>query len=129
MASHLGKNGTMYVGSVPIAEIVDISVEETVSTVDDTNLGSVATSVKADKTSWSGSANCHYDPSDTAGQGALSVGATVTINYYPAGNTAGFAYKTGSALVTGLSWSNASGSTVPVAITLTGVGALTDAVA
>jgi len=129
MASHLGKNGTLYVGAVPIAEVVDISVEETISTVDDSNLGSVATSVRPDKTSWSGSANCHYDPTDTAGQGALSVGSTVTLNYYPIGNTAGLAYKTGVALVTGLSWSNASGSTVPVAITFTGVGALTDGVA
>jgi len=125
----LGRDGTMFIGTAPIAEIVDISVEETVSTVDDGNLADIATSVKADKLSWSASANCHYDPTDVAGQGALTVGATVVVNYYIIGNTVGTAYKTGSALVTGLSWSNASGSTVPVAITLTGVGALTDAVA
>ena len=76
-------------------------------------------------TSFSGSIDVFWDETDTAGQGALTVGAEVTLNLYPEGDTAGDTYLSGAAIVTGRSVSSSFDGLVEMSISVQGNGALT----
>ena len=43
---------------------------------------------------------CHWDETDTNGQEALSIGASVTLGLYPEGDASGAQYFSGTATVT-----------------------------
>jgi hypothetical protein len=64
---------------------------------------------------------CTGTRTDTNGQGALSIGAEVTLNVYPEGDASTDTYYTGSAIASfdGL---------VEASITLQGTGALTESI-
>ena len=125
MATHTGSEGTVKVGANTIAEIRSFSIDETGDTLEDTTMGDTARTYKSSLTSFSGSVDVFYDETDTTGQGALTVGAEITINAYPEGDTAGDTYKTGSAIVTGVSLSSSFDGMVESSITFQGNGALT----
>lgn len=125
MATHTGSEGTVKVGANTIAEIRSFSIDETGDTLEDTTMGDTARTYKSSLTSFSGSVDVFYDETDTTGQGALTVGAEITINAYPEGDTAGDTYKTGSAIVTGVSLSSSFDGMVESSITFQGSGALT----
>jgi hypothetical protein len=55
---------------------------------------------------------CHWDETDTTGQGAMTVGASVTINLYPEGASTGDTYATGTALINSVGVSVDMGSIV-----------------
>ena len=76
-------------------------------------------------TSFTGSADVFWDETDTSGQGALTAGSTVTINFYPEGDTTGDTYYSGQAIVTGVTRSASFDGMVEASITLQGSGALT----
>ena len=63
--------------------------------------------------------------SNSSNQGALSVGSSVTINFYPEGADSGDTYYSGTALVTGVTRSASFDGMVEASITLQGSGALT----
>ena len=65
-----------------------------------------------------------WDETDTAGQGALTAGAEVTLNLYPEGDTSGDTYLTGSAFVTGRSINSTYDGLVEMSISVQGNGAL-----
>ena len=125
MATHTGSEGTVKVGANTIAEIRSFSIDETGDTLEDTTMGDTARTYKSSLTSFSGSVDVFYDETDTTGQGALTVGAEITINAYPEGDTAGDTYKTGSAIVTGVSLSSSFDGMVESSITFQGNGSLT----
>jgi hypothetical protein len=125
MATHTGSEGTVKVGANTIAEIRSFSIDETGDTLEDTTMGDTARTYKSSLTSFSGSVDVFYDETDTTGQGALTVGAEITINAYPEGDTAGDTYKSGSAIVTGVSLSSSFDGMVESSITFQGNGALT----
>ena len=125
MATHTGSEGTVKVGANTIAEIRSFSIDETGDTLEDTTMGDTARTYKSSLTSFSGSVDVFYDETDTTGQGALTVGSEITINAYPEGDTAGDTYKTGSAIVTGVSLSSSFDGMVESSITFQGNGALT----
>ena len=125
MATHTGSEGTVKVGANTIAEIRSFSIDETGDTLEDTTMGDTARTYKSSLTSFSGSVDVFYDETDTTGQGALTVGAEITINAYPEGDTAGDTYKTGSAIVTGVSLSSSFDGMVESSVTFQGTGALT----
>ena len=125
MATHTGSEGTVKVGANTIAEIRSFSIDETGDTLEDTTMGDTARTYKSSLTSFSGSVDVFYDETDTAGQGALTVGAEITINAYPEGDTAGDTYKTGLAIVTGVSLTSSFDGMVESSITFQGNGALT----
>jgi hypothetical protein len=95
MANHTGSEGTVKVGSNTIAEIRSFSIDETHDAIEDTALGDTSRSFKAGLKSWSGTIECWWDETDTSGQGALDVGAEVTLNLYPEGATSSDLYFTG----------------------------------
>ena len=128
MATHKGSAGTIKIGVNAIAELRSFSIEETADTVEDTVMTDTARSFKPTLTSFSGSADVYWDETDTNGQVALSVGAEVTIGFYPEGDAATSTYYTGAAIVTGVSRSSSFDGMVEASISLQGNGALTTSV-
>lgn len=127
MANHTGSEGTVKVGANTIAEIRSYSVEETSDTVEDTTMGDSYRTHKATLKSWTGSVDVFWDEADTTGQGALTVGSQVTMNFYPEGASAGVSekYLTGDAIVTGKTVTASYDGMVESSITVQGTGSLT----
>jgi predicted secreted protein len=125
MAVHKGSEGTLKIGANAVAEIRSYSIEETGDTLEDTTMGDTARTYLPSLTSWSGSVDVYWDETDTTGQGALTVGAIVTLNVYPEGDTTGDTYYTGSAIVTSVSRSASFDGMVEASISVQGTGALT----
>ena len=125
MATHTGSEGTVKVGSNAIAEIRSFSIEEQADTLDDTTMGDTARTFKSSLTSFSGSVDVLWDETDSSGQGALTIGAEVTLNLYPEGDSAGDTYLSGTAIVTGRSISSSHDGLVEMSISVQGSGALT----
>jgi|TARA_R100000030_G_scaffold100255_2_gene92881 hypothetical protein len=125
MATHLGKEGTVQVGSNAIAEIRGFSIDETIDTVEDTSMGDSAKTYLASIKDFSGSVDVIYDETDTNGQTALSVGSSVTLNFAPEGTDSGDVKLTGTAIVTGKSVSSSFDGLVESTISVQGTGGLT----
>ena len=89
MAKHTGSEGTVKVGTAGsdtvIAEIRSFSIEETADTLETTTMGDTSRTYSSSLKNFTGSVDVYWDETDTAGQGALTVGAEVTINFYPEG--------------------------------------------
>jgi len=125
MATHTGSEGTVKVGSDAIAEIRSFSIEESADTLEDTTMGDTARTYKPSLTTFTGSVDVLWDETDTTGQGALTIGASVTLNVYPEGDASGDTYYSGSAIVTGVTRSSSFDGLVEASITVQGNGALT----
>lgn len=129
MSTHHGKDGIVKVGANTVAEMHDWSVEENAATVDDTAMGDSADTHLVGQTNWSGQATAGFDPTDTNGQLALTVGASVTLNLYPYGSTTGKKYKTGTATVTKVGIAVPMRNQTTRTFSFQGNGALSDATA
>jgi hypothetical protein len=129
MATHIGRDGIVKVGANAVAEVRSFSIEETGDTVEDTVMTDTARTFVPTLTSFTGSADVYWDETDTTGQGALSVGSSVTIGFYPEGDTTGDTYYSGTAIVTGVSRSASFDGMVEASISLQGSGALTESTA
>lgn len=125
MATTLGKDGLIKVGTNTVAEILSFELTEETSLVDDSQLSDDDATYLADMGSWSVSGEAHYDPSDTGGQAALTSGASVTLHLHPIGATTGDPDINGSAIVKSLKVNNQKGQTVRFSFEATGNGALT----
>jgi predicted secreted protein len=125
MATHTGSEGTVKVGSNAIAEIRSFSIEESADTLEDTTMGDTARTYKPSLTNFTGSVDALWDETDTTGQGALTIGAEVTLNLYPEGDASGDTYLTGSAIVTGRTVNSSFDGLVEMSISVQGNGALT----
>jgi hypothetical protein len=100
MANHTGSEGVVKVGANTVAEVRDWNLSETADTIEDTSMGDSARTRKPGLTSASGSITAYWDETDTTGQGAMTVGAEVSMNLYPEGATSGDTYATLSAIIT-----------------------------
>lgn len=125
MASHIGRDGIVKVGANTVAEVKSFSIEESADTVETTKMTDVARSHAITLTSFSGSLDCFWDETDTTGQGALTIGASVTLALYPEGEAVGDTYYSGTALVTGVSRTASFDGMVEASISVQGTGALT----
>jgi hypothetical protein len=126
MANHKGSEGTIKVGSNVISEIRSYSLEETADVIEDTAMGDSAKTFKSSLTSFTGTVETYWDETDTSGQGALSVGSEVTLNFYPEGADSGDTYYTGTAIVTGVTRTGSHDGMVEASISVQGSGALTE---
>lgn len=129
MATHTGSEGTVKVGANAIAEIRSYSVEQTGDTVEDTTMGDSWRTHKPTLKSWTASVDVFWDETDTTGQGALVVGAEVTLNLYPEGSSTGDVYFTGTGIITGVTVSASYDGMVESSISVQGTGALTQSTA
>ena len=125
MATHLGKEGTVQVGSNAIAEIRGFSIDETIDTVEDTSMGDSSKTYLASIKDFSGTVDVLYDETDTNGQTALSLGSSVTLNFAPEGTASGDVKLTGTAIVTGKSVTSSFDGLVESTISVQGTGGLT----
>ena len=126
MATNKGSEGTVKVGSNAIAEIRSYSIDETADTLEDTSMGDTARTYKSSLTSFSGSIDVFWDETDTSGQGALDIGAEVTLNFYPEGDASGDTYYTGTAIVTGVTRSASFDGLIEASVSVQGTGALSE---
>ena len=125
MATHLGKEGTVQVGTNAIGEIRSYSIDETSDVVEDTSMGDSSKTYLASIKDFSGSVDVLYDEADTNGQTALTVGSSVTLNFAPEGTATGDVKLTGTALITGKSVTASYDGLVESTITVQGTGGLT----
>jgi len=125
MATHTGSEGTVKVGSNAIAEIRSFSVDEQADTLETTTMGNTARTRVPSLTSFNGTIDVFWDETNTNGQGALTIGASVTLNLFPEGDTSGDTYLTGTAIVTSRSVSSSFDGLVEMSISVDGNGALT----
>lgn len=126
MATHTGSEGTVKVGSNAIAEIRSFSIEQSADTLEDTTMGDTARTYKSSLTTYTGTVDVLWDETDTTGQGALTIGAEVTLNLYPEGDVTGDTYYTGTAIVTGRTINSSYDGLVEMSISVQGSGALTE---
>ena len=124
MATHKGSEGLVKIGSNTVAEVVDFSFDENADTIETTALANSAHSFVSDLVGWSGSVDCFWDETDSTGQGAMTVGASVTMVLYPEGADSGDSYAQGTALIGTISRANAIGAMVTANFSFTGTGAL-----
>ena len=125
MAVHKGSEGTVKVGVNAVAEIRSYSLEESADTLETTSMGDTARTYLPSLSTFSGSVDVYWDETDTTGQGALTIGAEVTLNIYPEGDASSDVYYTGSAIVTGVTRSGSFDGMVEASISVQGTGALT----
>jgi hypothetical protein len=125
MATHTGSEGTVKVGSDAIAEIRSYSLEETADTLEDTSMGDSARTYKSSLKTITGTVDVFWDETDTAGQGALTNGAAITLAVYPEGDASGDTYYSGSAIVTGVTRTASFDGMVEASISVQGTGDLT----
>ena len=128
MAVHKGSEGTVKVGVNGILEIRSYSIEESADTLETSTMGDTARSYVPSLTTFTASVDVYWDENDTNGQGALSIGAEVTLNVYPEGDSSTDTYYTGSAIVTGVTRTASFDGLVEASITLQGTGALTESI-
>jgi lipopolysaccharide biosynthesis protein len=125
MATHHGNEGTVKIGSNTLAEIDSFQMTETANVADDTAMGDAwETHVGGGASAWTGQVDCHWDETDTNGQVALTIGASVTLNMYPEGASAGDKYYSGTATVTQISRQNTRTGVVSASFQFRGNGAL-----
>ncbi len=125
MSNHVGNEGQLKIGANAVGELRGFDITEEIGTVDDTVMGDDWETHKTNHKKWSGSANVLWDEADTTGQGACTVGASVTLNGYPEGSTSGDTYLTGTATVTKRTITSTHNGLVEMAIEYLGNGPLT----
>lgn len=99
MATHTGSAGVVKVGTNTVAEVRNWTVDQSQDLVETTKLGDTIKTFKTTLSASQGTVDCFWDETDTSGQGAMTIGATVTLNLYPEGADSGDTYYTGSAII------------------------------
>jgi len=129
MAQFHGSDGVVEIGANAVAEVKSFEVNENADTYETNgptmNDPAPAKTFKAGATSWDAKVDCFWDDTDTTGQEAMTIGATVTVHLLPEGAAVGANDINGSAIVTGIGIPVAHDGIVERSITLQGSGALT----
>jgi hypothetical protein len=126
MATFLGNSGTVNIGGNAVAEVLDWSITESVSPPDDTVIGDTYKTHKNGSTAeWSGAISCYWDDTDTTGQVAMTVDASVSLTLHPEGDTAGDYEYSGTATITSIEASGALDGVMTANFSFQGNGALT----
>jgi hypothetical protein len=125
MAKIRGNDGVCLVGANVVASVVRFNLDETMEPIENTDLGTDAKEFAVGDTSWSGGIECRWDKSDTTGQGAMTIGASVTVYLNPEGNTTGDESRSGTGLISGRGAVSEKGAMVMQSFTIQGTGALT----
>jgi hypothetical protein len=123
MANHLGREGTVRISSTTIGELRNYSLSHSSDTVEDSTIGDIYRTRKATMRSWSVSGDVYWDEVD-AGQIALTIGSTVTVNLYPEGAASTAVYYQGSGIVSKFDISASFDGMVEGSISIEGNGTL-----
>lgn len=124
MAVHHGKNGLVKIGAATALEVTKWTIREQVATDDTTAMGKAAQTHVTGIPGWSGSLDANTDYEDDTGQGALTIGASVTIGLYSDGSAAGKTFFSGTATVTEIGRDTSFSAKVTATFSFQGNGAL-----
>ena len=125
MATYIGKNGVVKIGSTTIAEVKSFTLQQQAATVDSTAMGDDWNKHQVTQKNWSGSLACHFDPTDTTGQEALTLGALVNLVLLPQGSGSGNYELSGTAFITDIQTQGDHTNVVERTFTFQGTGPLT----
>lgn len=125
MATHTGVDGLVQVGGNTVAEIKSFSIDESANPINDSNLNDAAETHLIGRTSWTASIEVQWDETDTTGQEAMTIGASIAATFLPEGNTTGDVSMAGTASITNRSTAVAEEAIITQSFTLQGNGALT----
>lgn len=125
MATIHGNEGIIKIGAgfAALGHIQSWSLDVRADVLEGYSMGEAWKSAKSGVRAWSGSVECYFDTAD-AGQGVISAGDTVSVNFYPAGEGAGNAYYSGTVVVTGAPVSAKKDDFVLQSFSFKGTGAL-----
>lgn len=126
MATHTGSEGIVKVGSNTVAKVTGFSLSVSANMIADNAIDDAWESNNAGRKKWSGSINCNWNPADTSGQQALTIGASVTLNLYGNGATTGDTLFSGTALINEISRDWSDESMVKATFQFVGDGTLTE---
>jgi len=121
MATHHGKEGTVYSDTTIVGEVTDWSYTENASLADDTEITDSGKTYKAGIPDGSGRVTCHWDPDDTNGQNTLRTGDSVTLHLYPTGKVTGYTEFTGSVVIESMEITGSRDGMVQAVFTYKGV--------
>jgi hypothetical protein len=121
MAVHKGSEGYVKVGANTVAEVRDWSISESADTIETSSMGDSARTYVAGLTSATGSIAVHYDDTDTTGQGAMSVGSSISLELYVDADT----YASMTAIITEAGVSSSFDGIVEGSFSFTVDGAVT----
>jgi predicted secreted protein len=124
MATVLGKQGYLRISALTVVELRRYTLNHTSDTVEDTVIGDNYKTRKATLKDWRISGDLYFDRAD-AGQGALTIGSTVTVDLYPEGTATASRLFTGLCIVTSFDPSASHDGMVEVPFTAEGTGTLT----
>lgn len=127
MSQTTGREGLVKIGSDIVGELKGYGYDETAETYGTNeatiNTPAPALTFEAGATSWTGSMDVLWDEADTA-QAALTIGASVTVVFYPEGEATGDVTKTGTAIITTVGVAGAVDGMTTRTFSLQGSGAL-----
>jgi len=129
MATVHGTQGRVEIGTNLVARITGWTLNETMKPYDTTDVAldnpAPAETHIAGPTAWTATIECNWDKSDTTGQGALTIGASVVVHLEPEGNATGDTDITGTASVVGIRRQVSDGALVSATFDVQGNGVLT----
>ena len=128
MASHTGVDGVLKYDSNAVAELTAWTLDINQEPVESTALGQSSRSFKPGITTWTGSAECFWDETDTA-QSAIdtdmSTVTTKTLEMYPEGTTSGDTVFSGTVIISSISRTSSVNGMVTASFSFQGTGGLT----
>lgn len=127
MATHTGNEGVLKIGANTMAEVKSFAVTESAEVAEDTAKGDDWRTFKTTFKNWTAEIEVHWDETDTAGQGACTVGAEVALLLYFEGDTTGDIEHSGNAIITERNIESPDDGIVAMKLSLKGNGALTEA--
>lgn len=123
-----GKNGVVKLGatggSAKVLQLKGWSYDEKIDTPEITVAEDTAKAFTTGSPEWTGSIDVLFDGSDATGQGAMTIGASVTVNFYDETPTTGVAYRAGTAIIDGVSKTLAIDGIITQKFSIKGNGAL-----
>lgn len=125
MANHIGNSGEVQIGNNEVLEVLDFTLSEGVEIVDSSAIDDATDTHLAGTTNWSGSVNCFWDETDTNGQEAMTIGASVDLSLMPEGDAVPNIDFNGTATIESIERATARNSIVTASFTFTGTGVLT----
>ena len=125
MANHEGSEGVVKVNAVAVAEVRSFGINISADTTEDTVIGDTFKTFKTTQREWDADIEVFWDEADTTGQGALTIGTSVTLVLGPEGGTTGDIAYSGTALVTSIGTKVTHNGMVETSIKCKGTGTLT----
>lgn len=125
MATHRGNDATLKIGNNVVNERNSFQVKMSTSTMATTTQGATWKTHKAGVNEWSAQVECYWDPADTNGQALMVVGASLTLNFYPADDLTGRRFHTGTGTITSATINSPTNDIVSVSYEIEGNGELT----